>query len=192
VTQDVTNTDALDLERLFKLRLVVARHGEMDGAKWWNTKGMLGSRGAMVLERGFPATHHFAQARVVFAVAKSRCQELYDPPGSMTLWNLPAELEDQFEEQWQLWLDEGDKWKPIFEAVQDQEKGDLLKCLSTLDLITEAEAEAATKLRRSAENRAVKIDGTHQPTDELMTTLAAGFARGEQGSPAIPYAKLEA
>lgn len=29
----------MDLERLLKLRLVVARFGEMDLAKWWNTKG---------------------------------------------------------------------------------------------------------------------------------------------------------
>lgn len=27
----------IDFERLFKLRLAVARHGEMDVAGWWNT-----------------------------------------------------------------------------------------------------------------------------------------------------------
>ena len=27
----------LDLDRLLRLRLVVARHGEMDLAEWWNT-----------------------------------------------------------------------------------------------------------------------------------------------------------
>lgn len=27
----------VDLDLLLKLRLVVARHGEMDGARWWNT-----------------------------------------------------------------------------------------------------------------------------------------------------------
>ena len=52
----------LDLERLLKLRLVVARFGEMDLAKWWNTKGQLGRLGA-ALRRGLPRTHHFAQAR---------------------------------------------------------------------------------------------------------------------------------
>ena len=44
----------IDFKRLFKLRLVVARHGEMDAARWWNTQGMLGRRGALVLKRGFP------------------------------------------------------------------------------------------------------------------------------------------
>jgi len=36
----------LDLDRLLKLRLVVARFGEMDHACWWNTKGQLGRLGA--------------------------------------------------------------------------------------------------------------------------------------------------
>jgi len=84
----------VDLDRLFKLRLVVARHGEMDLAKWWNSNGMLGSRGAVVLERGFPRTHFFAQARAVFAIAQARCAKVYDPLGCMTLWHLPAELKD--------------------------------------------------------------------------------------------------
>jgi hypothetical protein len=86
----------IDFERLFKLRLVVARQGEMDVARWWNTQGILGRRGAVVLKRGFPTTHRFAQARIVFEVAKSRCRELFEPPGCMTLWSLPAELEEQF------------------------------------------------------------------------------------------------
>ena len=39
----------IDYERLFKLRLTVARHGEMDAAGWWNTRGILGRHGALVL-----------------------------------------------------------------------------------------------------------------------------------------------
>ena len=83
----------LDLGFLFKLRLVVARFGEMDLAKWWNTKGQLGPLGAAALRRGFPRTHHFAQARSVFAVAAHRCAEVFDPPGCVTLWRLPEEIE---------------------------------------------------------------------------------------------------
>ena len=45
----------------------------------------------------------------MFAVARARCHELFDPFGCMTLWGLPAEIEDEFEERWQGWLDEGDK-----------------------------------------------------------------------------------
>jgi hypothetical protein len=54
----------MDLERLLKLRVAIARFGEMDLAKWWNTKGQLGRMGSMALRRGFPRTHRFAQARL--------------------------------------------------------------------------------------------------------------------------------
>src|SRR5262245_13092380 len=91
---------AVDLERLMKLRLLVARLGEMDLSRWWNTRGMLGRFGEVAAKRGFPRTHAFAQARVVFAVAAHRCREVFDPPRSMTLWNLPAEVEDRFESEW--------------------------------------------------------------------------------------------
>src|SRR6266446_9683397 len=59
----------LNFDRLLKLRLVVARFGEMDLAKWWNTRGQLGRLGTAAMRRGFPRTHYFAQSRSVFAVA---------------------------------------------------------------------------------------------------------------------------
>ena len=181
----------MDFSLLFKVRLVVARHGEMDAARWWNTQGVLGRRGVVVLKRGFPSTHRFAQARIVFEVARTRCHELFDPPGCMTLWSLPAEIEDQFEEHWQSWLDEGDKWEPVFQTVEAQSGDDLIKSLGELDLLSQTQVAAVSKLRRSAGNRAVPISGTHQPNDDIVTLLAAGFARGETASPAIPYARLE-
>lgn len=180
----------IDFERLFKLRLVVARHGEMDRARWWNTQGVLGRRGGLVLKRGFPSTYRFAQARIVFEVAKSRCHELFDPPGCMTLWSLPAELEDQFQEHWQAWLDETGKWTPVFDAVESQAGDDLLASFSKLALLSEEQRDAVTKLKRSAENRAVAISGSHTPNDDVIALLAAGFSRGEPGAPAIPYARL--
>ena len=182
----------VDLERLFKLRLVVARHGEMDAARWWNTQGMLGRRGALVLKRGFPSTHLFAQARVVFEVAKSRCRELFDPPSCMTLWSLPAEVEDKFEEQWQEWLDETTAWRAVFETIRAQSGTNLLASLSELDLLSMPQIERVATLRRSAENRAVQIGGTYRPDDDIITLLAAAFSRGEHGHPSIPDARLEA
>jgi hypothetical protein len=78
-------TPNLDLDRLLKLRLVVARFGEMDLAKWWNTKGQLGRLGVAALRRGLPRTHRFAHARSVFAVAAHRCSEVFEPPGCVTI-----------------------------------------------------------------------------------------------------------
>jgi len=180
----------IDFNRLLKLRLAVARIGEMDLARWWNTQGLLGPRGKIVLARGLPRTHYFAQARVVFAVARARSQELFNPPGCMTLWSLPAELEDQFEEHWQTWLDDEEKWVPLFEQLARVRNPDLLALLQQLELLSDQQLEAVGKLRRSAENRAVPIAGVHTATDDLITILAAGFSRGEQTALAIPYARL--
>lgn len=184
-------TSCIDFDRLLKLRSAVARHGEMDAAGWWNTKGILGRHGSLVLKRGFPSTHYFTQARIAFAVARSRCHELFAPPGCMTLWNLPAEVEDQFEEHWQDWLDQGEQWAPFFEQIAAAGSKDLLSELSDFGLIDQSNLDAVAKLRRSAEGRSVPLPGTHEPNDEVITLLAAGFGRGEKGNPAIPYARLE-
>jgi hypothetical protein len=66
----------LDYEWLLKLRVAVARCGEMDLSRWWNVSRQLAPAGASVLKRGFPRTHYFAQARSVMAIAAHRCNEL--------------------------------------------------------------------------------------------------------------------
>jgi len=180
----------IDLDRLLKLRLVVARHGEMDRAAWWNTRGMLGRHGAIALKRGLPRTHRFAQARVVFTVARSRCQELFDPPGCVTLWKLPAEIEDHFDERWHTWLAEPDAWNDVFDQLAAAPDADLLSELASDGLMSSVEIDAVQAMRRSAEGRAVQIPGEHPVDDGVLTLLAAGFAKGEQGAPAIPYAHL--
>ncbi len=187
----MTPTEApIDLDRLFKLRLVVARHGEMDRAGWWNSNGMLGRYGAIALERGLPRTHRFAQARVVFAVARSRCKELFDAPGSVTLWKLPAELEDRFDEHWQTWLGETERWNPFFDSLASAEPADLLSELADRGLIAPSQVENVQAMRRSAGGRAVQLTGEHSLDDNLITLFAAGFAKGERGAPAIPYTRL--
>src|SRR4051794_31006230 len=104
----------IDFDRLLKLRLVVARIGEMDLAKWWNTRGQLGRLGSTTVRRGFPRTHHFAQARSVFSVASFRCREVFDLPGCVTLWQLPEVLEQAFDAHWERWLDQRDQWRSFF------------------------------------------------------------------------------
>lgn len=180
----------VDLDRLLKLRLVVARAGEMDLQGWWNSKGALGRLGRSVYQRGFPRTAPFAQARSVFAVARARTRELWSPIGCATLWNLPPEVEDAFDDQWQRWLDEPEAWAALFEALQGL-RGELLVELSSLGVLTDAETQRARELKRSVDGRAVLLPGLRQIDDETLGLLAAGFFRGERGSPAVPYARLE-
>ena len=181
----------IDLERLLKLRLVVARFGEMDLARWWNTNGQLGRLGVIALRRGFPRTHRFAQARSVFAVATRRCDEVFHPPGCVTLWHLPEVLEEEFEARWEAWLDRASDWTPFFEQLENIGPKDLFSSLKSLVGITEEEAEGLVRLRRSAEGRAVLLPSTFTGTDADLALLALGFAKGEPGALAVPYARKD-
>ena len=182
---------AVDLSRLLKLRLIVARHGEMDGARWWNTDGVLGRKGSLLMSRGFPKTHHFAQARLVFEVARARSAERFPAvSGCITLWDLPAIVEDEFDAQWADWLDGGDSWVGFFDGLQVQDR-DLLAALGVHDLLTSDHEAQVSRMRRSAEGRSVPISGVHHVNDDTITLLAAAFSRGETNKPAIPYARVE-
>lgn len=183
-------SDTIDLDRLLKLRLVVARYGEMDLAKWWNTKGQLGRLGGVALRRGFPRTHHFARARSVFAVAGHRCAEIFDPPGSVTLWRLPEAIEEEFDARWEHWLDKASDWAPFFDQLEALRSTDLAATLQELELVSARDIEAYARLRRSAEGRAVPLPGLFS-TDDDVALLALGFARGEAGALAVPYARRD-
>jgi hypothetical protein len=180
---------AIDLDGLLRLRLLVARFGEMDLARWWNTKGQLGRLGAAAVRRGFPRTHRFAQARSVFAVAAHRCAEVFDPPGSVTLWRLPEEIESGFDARWEHWLDNAVEWTPFFERLQALEGPDLTLILRAFDVVSDRDVESYTRLRRSAEGRAVPLPGEFSGANADVALLALGFARGEPGSLAVPYAR---
>jgi hypothetical protein len=177
----------MDLDRLLKLRLVVARFGEMDLARWWNTKGQLGRLGAMALSRGFPRTHYFAAAKSVFAVAAHRCKEVFDPPDCVTLWSLPPSIEEEFDARWENWVDDAPTWAPLFEQLESLSSDDLVGTFQRLALVSEHDVETASRLRRSAENRAVQLPGSFTGTDQDAALLALGFARSESGALAVPY-----
>lgn len=180
----------IDLERLLKLRLVVARFGEMDGARWWNTNGVLGRKGGLLMSRGFPKTHRFAQARLVFEVARARSAERFPAvPGCVTLWRLPAELEDEFDAHWATWLDDADAWTEFFDSLHNV-GGDLVSALKARQLLTDDQEAEVARMRRSAEGRSVPLSGVRQVNDETVALLSAAFARGETAKPAIPYARL--
>ncbi len=182
----------VDLDLLLKLRLVVARYGEMDGARWWNTRGQLGSLGAKALQRGFPRTHSFAQARSVFAVASYRCTEVFDPPPDFTtLWRLPEVLEEDFDARWEHWLDHAGEWSEFFTRLQALPEGSLADVLRELGLVSHPDLEACSRLRRSAEGRAVPLPGTFRSDDTTLILLVLGFSRGEPGSLAVPYIRRE-
>ncbi len=179
----------MDLERLLKLRVVVARIGEMDLAQWWNTRGQLGPLGAAALRRGLPRTYYFAQARSVFAVARHRCDEVFNPPDSITLWRLPEATEEQFDARWEHWLDNAGEWKPFFEQVAQLENPDLAVALRSFDLVADPQVDELQRLATSAEGRAVSLPSPYAATAENVALLALAFAKGRTGSLTVPYAR---
>lgn len=186
--QIVPTTNAL---LLLKLRLAVARHGEMDGAGWWNTKGVLGRLGKAGLGRGFPATHYFAQARVVFAVASARCAEVFSPPACYTLWNLPPVVEDSLDSQWQAWCREPAPLLPLFDAVASSSASSLLDLLAALDATDSTTRNQLGELKVSAQGKAVQLPGIGGLDDSTLKLLAAAFSLGSKGSVAVPYLRAE-
>jgi hypothetical protein len=165
----------IDFDRLMKLRLVVGRVGEMDLAKWWNTRGQLGRLGTATVRRGFPRTHHFAQARSVFSVAGFRCREVFDPPQSVTLWQLPEAMEEEFETHWERWLDQADQWKPFFLELEALKEAELKTALQSFNLITDEDSEFFSRLRRSAEGRAVPLSAKRRFAKGVIRMSCAGL-----------------
>jgi hypothetical protein len=182
---------ALDLDHLFKLRLAVARWGEKDIAGWWNTDGMLGRHGEMALSRGMPRTHFVAQARVVFAVATDRCEKLFNPPRSMTLWSLPPAIEDALEDRIQEILDDLPAWARFFERLKTVAGSDLVETLRTLGLARDSVMTSVRTLSLGADGHSVPLPGLHRPSDEVVELLAAAFSLGGSGRLVVPYARLE-
>jgi hypothetical protein len=181
--------DQIEAATLFKTRVVVARHGEMDRAKWWNTNKALSSTGTMVFKRGFPRTHSFAQARAVFAVAKHRCDEHFNPPKSATLWRLPQDVEERLEAAWEGWLDDASSWSEFFDAVAAPQERDLASLMQRLGLADAGDVAAAKDLRRSIEGRSIPLPGTFASTRRDLALLALGFDKGGDGL-VVPYARL--
>jgi hypothetical protein len=180
-------TEKLDLDCLLRLRVVVARCGEMDAQRWWNTEGQLGPYGSKVLTRGFPRTHYFAQARSVFAVAAHRCAEIYDPPDSVTLWCLPDDVEDEFDARWEGWLDAAETWSQFFESVAALKVFDVAGALKSFSLVDDSDVAAAARSKVAEGGKAVQIPGPFDLGRDPVALLALGFGRGAKGDLLVPY-----
>lgn len=180
----------VDLEHLLKLRVVVARVGEMDLAKWWNTNGQLGRYGDAAVRRGLPRTHNFAQARSVAAVAAHRCDEVFSLANTVTLWRLRADVEERYEARWEHWLDNAADWTSFFSEVAALATPDLEAALRSFKLVGEANLSAVRDLPVGPGGRSLPLPDPYAGTRADLDLLALGFSRGAVGSMTVPYAKL--
>jgi hypothetical protein len=116
---------------------------------------------------------------------------VFDPPQSVTLWQLPEALEEEYDAHWERWLDRADEWKPFFLEVEALKEAELKTVLQSFDLVTDEDSERFSRLRRSAEGRAVPLPAPFASTNQDIVSLALGFSRGEPGALAVPYARLD-
>jgi hypothetical protein len=179
----------LDLEWLFKIRTVVARIGEMDLARWWNSNGQLGPQGASVLRRGLPRTHYFAQTRSVCMVAAARCAQIFDPPGSVTLWRLTDPIEERLDLLWESWLDDAATWRPFFERVAGLQSTDVPLSLGEFGLVTAEEIDKGRSLKKSSDGRSLQLPEMFDGGRHAIAMLALSFAAGSPGNLVVPYAR---
>ena len=186
-----TAVDADFTKKVAALRMAVARQGEMDRSKWWNTKGLLSRVGELALSRGFPKSHVFARSRAAFAVASSRSEEVFNPPDSYTLWRLPVEIEDQLEDAWAGWLESPDEWKDLLERIDAAGGNDLASMLTSLELVSEQSANRAKGLRRADDLKSVPIKLNGEAVIQAIELLAAAHNCSEPGKLAVPFIRQE-
>ena len=184
-----TTEKELDLEWLLKVRTVIARVGEMDLARWWNSNGQLGPQGVSVLRRGFPRTHYFAQTRSVCMVAAARCAQIFDPPGSVTLWRLTDTIEERLDVLWERWLDDAVSWRPFFEGVAWHKSNDVARSLQKFELVTDNEMNARNNIKKSADGRSIQLPEPFDGGRKTVAKLALAFSAGSPGNLVVPYAR---
>jgi hypothetical protein len=100
-------------------------------------------------------------------------------------------VEEEFAAHWERWLDQADEWKPFFLELEALKESELKTALQSFGLITDEDSERFSHLRRSAEGRAVPLPASFAPTNQDIASLSLGFARGEPGALAVPYARLD-
>jgi len=181
----------LDPEWLLKVRIVVARVGEMDLARWWNSNGQLGPQGASVLRRGFPRTHYFAQTRSVCMVAAARCAQIFDPPGAVTLWRLSDTIEERLDVLWESWLDDAGSWRPFFARVAGLKSTDVSLSLQDFGLVTDEEIGDKCNIKKSADGRSIQLPDVFDGGRKTVALLALAFGAGSPGNLVVPYARRE-
>ena len=81
-------------------------------------------------------------------------------------------------------------WRPLFEMLARAEGTDLDGLLVQAGLASPPQIDAASRLRRSADGRAVLVPNRIDLDDDLVTLLAAAFARGEPARLSVPYTVL--
>jgi hypothetical protein len=97
-------------------------------------------------------------------------------------------LEEEFDTRWADWLDSAPDWHPFFEELASLSSSDLILALQHFELVNDHDLVAYGHLRLSAAGRAVPLPRPFSGREDDVALLALGFARGEVGALAVPFA----
>ena len=171
----------LDLARLLRLRLVVARFGEMDHARWWNTKGQLGRYGAAAL-----AVVSRARTSSLRRAPCSPSRPTAAPRSSSrrsrhALATPPEAIEEEFDARWEHWLDHAEPMDATSSRSSSRSRATTSSrpCAAS-SLVSDADADAFGRpraARRRVERwRCPRLFSRH---DDDVALSRSAFARGE-------------
>ena len=122
-------------------------------------------------------------------VAAARCAQLFDPPGTVTLWRLTDPIEERLETVWEGWLDDTINWRPFFEQVAAIKASDLAAALVDQGLVTAEEVAAARGIKKSNDGRSMQMPGLFDGSRKAIAMLALSFGNGTPGNLVVPYAR---
>ena len=142
-----------------------------------------------MLRRGFPRTHYFAQTRSVCMVAATRCAQIFDLPGAVTLWCLTDGIEERLDVLWESWLDDAGSWRPFFERVAGLKVTDVRLSLRELGLVTDEEIDSKRSIGKSIDGRSIQIPELFDGSRRGVAMLALGFAASSPGNLVVPFAR---
>lgn len=183
--------ESIDYGWLLRLRLLIARYGEMDSARWWNTNGVMGKYGAIALSRGFPKTQALVRGRIAMEAAKQRCNDVFQVPGCITLWSLPPEVEDGVEQHVNTCLNDNSGVLTFLQELESVENVGLGAILQSTGFVSQEYLAKVLSIPLSGDARTIAIPGTHSVNAVTVALLAAGFTRSDIGRLIVPYARLE-
>ena len=179
----------IELDWLLRVRVVVARCGEMDAQRWWNTEGQLCPHGARVLKRGFPRTTSFRAGAVRLRRLCAPCAEIFDPPDAVTFWW----LSDTTRRRSSTRVGK-DGWTPRRPGRRSSNPSpalahsDVVAALkSAPSLVDDADdEEAAAKLKVADGEKGVLVPGPFDLGRKAVALWALGFGRGAKGDLRVP------
>jgi hypothetical protein len=183
-------TSGLNLELLFRCRLIVGRYGEMDISRWWNTSGVLSELGSKVAARGLPRTEFYSRARVLFAVASYRTREYFCPPGSFSIWLMPPSVEQALDETMIRWVHEGRSWPEILVLLDSLKKDGLTQTLQNAGVLTDATLNTVSNLKPGPEGKSIRVPDVISLADETVRVLAAAFVHSKSGALLVPMVSV--